>query len=297
MSGCLALSRKWRVCCNYASVIKNSDGTTTRGITCIKHTEFFNNQEEIKMILFDPRRGGYAHYSHICSWISKWLESCLMEGLIKITQEDISKIITEGIRMRITPKWAYFLLLYARSVKEFRYSWNPILWEKSVTTLWHWTRRIGPVEITKKDLQLLLCVKGSIFEFYRGIELAMEELNDDEWYSFFEECCASCAEWFEYFVGIPIEEHKKYVKGVTATLRYTAWLLTKKSRFFKKCSEKLSIFKQEIMAVSWHPSRFQKWALCKEEYEGLSQRWYNPQFAKTNLKNVLEEVCVITVKN
>ena len=275
MSCCLALSKKRKLCNNYASL---------RGLTCQQHIGFFDDPGLIKRSWFLAR--GYAHYLHLSTWTMKWIESCLAEGLVKITREDIQTLQRGGTT-------AYFLLLVARHVEGFSYSWNPRLWEKTVRILWQWSRRIGAVQITNKDLQILLCVKGSILEFYKGIEMAQNELNEEDFFMFVEDCSLQCPEWFEYFIAIPFEEHQKLVacNAITTKVRYTAWILTKKKRILEKYSAKSSITKHELLAVTWHPERFRKWVFSSEELNELNERWnLQPPQTTVSLKSVLEDV-------
>ena len=292
MSNCLALTRKWKPCSNYANLEEDEKGGIVRDFTCTMHKGFFDDPSVIKEKWFIPKEGGYAHYMHISPWTMKWIESCLSTGVINITKEDIEVLQPEQHFVRTSPKWTYFFLVCARYVEGFHYSWNLRLWDLCVMTLWFWSRRIGSVYITKKDLQTLVCVKGGLYEFYRGVELGLKEINDDEWFQFFDSCAIDEPEWFEIFIGIPIEEHKKYVKGVCCSLRYTAWILTKKKRMLDKCKERASRTSHELMAVAHHPDRSLHWTFSSEELAEITRRWKNAVFVDEPipLSFILEEV-------
>lgn len=284
MSGCLALTRKWKPCSNYASLEQGETGIL-RDFTCSIHKGFFDEPESIKEKWFHANQGGYAHYMHISPWTMQWIESCLSTGIVTITREDIEALQPEPRLLRTSPKWSYFFLLCARHVDGFQYSWNPRLWDICVGTLWFWSRRVGAVQITNQDLQSLICVKGGLYEFYKGVELGLKEMSDNDWFQFFDNCVANQPEWFEVFIGIPIEEHKKYVRGVTALARYTAWILTKKKHMFDRHKERVAKTSEELIAVTHHPSRVFPWTFSSEELVALNMRWRD-MISKTVTDNV-----------
>jgi hypothetical protein len=329
MSCCLALTRKWKLCSNYAT-LEESEGKLLRDFTCIRHKGFFDNPDLIKEKWFVPKEGGYAHYMHISSWTIRWIESCLSLGIINITKEEIQNLRPEPQLLRTSPKWSYFLLLCARHLEGFHYSWNPRLWEMTVGTLWFWLRRVGAVQITNKDLQTFICVKGSLFEFYKGIELGLKELTEDEWFAFFEDCATNEPQWFQVFIGIPIEEHKKYVRpmdnlnghlgsfnspsvaaqtgisnarltrGVCDLPRYIDWILMKKKLYYQMCKERSSHTSSELIAVTHHPARNWKWTYTDEELRELNERWgkvvYGISSKQDPLDRILQEVRVSLAK-
>ena len=299
MSCCLALTRKWKLCSNYAT-LEESEGKLLRDFTCIRHKGFFDNPDLIKEKWFVPKEGGYAHYMHISSWTIRWIESCLSLGIINITKEEIQNLRPEPHLLRTSPKWSYFLLLCARHLEGFHYSWNPRLWEMTVGTLWFWLRRVGAVQITNKDIQTFICVKGSLFEFYKGIELGLKELVEDEWFAFFEECATNEPQWFQVFIGIPIEEHKKFAKGVCDSSRYIYWILMKKKRYYERCKERSSHTVSELIAVTHHPSRNWRWTYSDEELRELNERWgkvvYGISSEQDPLDWILQEVRLSLVK-
>jgi len=291
MSCCLALTRKWKLCSNYATLSEDISGSYIRDFTCKHHTGFFDNPGAIKEKWFVAKEGGYAHYLHISPWTMKWIESCLSLGIIQITKEDIEILRPEPHMLRTAPRWAYFFLLCARHVEGFCYSWNPRLWEMTVYTLWFWSRRIGPVYITRQDLQLFICVKGCLYEFYKGVEQGPREMEEEEWFQFFEACSVEQPEWFETFIGYPIEEHKKYMKGVTASVRYTAWILTKKKHLFDRCKRRSCITNNELFAVTYHPARYKAWIMTSEEIHEMNERWITDEESEVApLQWILEEV-------
>ena len=297
MSGCLALSKDCRLCSNYAAITKDPEGNSIRGFTCKQHIGFFKDPKKIKRLWFVAIgwKGGYAHYLHVSPWIIKWIESCIIERVIHISREDIQTLLQRG---STTAKWGYFLLLCARHVEGFSYSWNPKLWETTVRTLWIWSKRIGAIQITNKDLQEFTCVKGGLIEFYKGLVTIANEQNTEDVFQYIEDCSINKPEWFETFLGIPIEEHNKHVSGLTTQVRYTAWILTKKKRLFDKHVARTQLIKQELLAVTWHPSRSRGWIFTSDELKEIGERWNEPGLIDppySCLREVLKEVADIFI--
>jgi len=276
MSACLALTRKWKVCRNYP---------TPGYYTCTQHRSFFDNPQSIKESWFSIQKGGYAHFLHLSKWTSQWIESCLQHKLVEITREDFQNIPrAEGFRFSRynSSCWAYFLLLCARQIPEFRMSWNPELWESCLKRLWYWSERIGAVKITREDLQLLVCVKGSIQEFHKGV-------NTSNYETFLTHSSEELPEWYEDFITAPIEEHTSLIRFRDSQLEVVRRL---RKEFLDARVVRCKKIKKQIIAVALHTSRFLFWTLTNEEVNEMKQRWNKSALhSKESLKLVLEEVC------
>ena len=273
MTVCLALTRKWKPCRNHASIGHH---------TCTQHRSFFDNPQAIKESWFSLHQGGYAHFLHLSKWTSEWIESCLQYKVIQITKEDIENMPkAQGFRFsRYNAScWAYFLLLCARHVPEFRISWNPELWDTCLKRLWYWSERIGIVQITIQDLQLLLCVKGSIQEFHKGVHTLNYEI-------FLKECSQNLPEWYEDFITAPIEEHSNLLRFRDSHSEHIQKL---RKEFLEHRILRCHKMKKQILAVAWHTSRFLLWTLTQEEVDDIKKRWTNFPPSKP-LKSVLEDI-------
>ena len=175
----------------------------------------------------------------------------------------------------------------ARHVKEFRMSWNPELWTACVQRLWYWRERIGPIQVTVEDLQLFLCVRGSIQEFHKGVNVSCPAFQSWKYKPFLEDCHEKFPEWYEYFILAPAEEHLPLLtKFKDSQIKI---IEKKKEEFLKTRKQRCSIVKDQILAVAWHTSRFLRWTLSKEEIADIQERWTIFPPSKP-LRSVLEEV-------
>jgi hypothetical protein len=185
--------------------------------------------------------------------------------------------------------YAYFLVLVAQYTENYHPSWNFPLWEKSLTTLWHWTNAAGPVEISWNDIRRLICVKGDLALWYRGIHCYPEYRDreigykEEDWRRFFESCLREDTVWASEFLSQTQEQMEEYRKGLRNRERLIdTFLLTDYMWKWKEgqlavlkemCRFRIFEFKEELIATGWHPDRMPRWCLDWEEREDMKKMW------------------------
>jgi hypothetical protein len=183
---CLALTKKGKHCRNYAQ---------DNSITCNSHTDFFINGTDVRKALFRGINGTLpkAMLLQFDTTSRYWVTKVLSDKLVRIKKKDISRITldeNDHATAFVGRFFGYFILLCARHVEGFSYTWNEWLWKKTVEQLWRWSQAIGPVDIRWKDICQMLCVK-EVAAFYKGCaeypELA-DAFTEDEWFKFFNYC-------------------------------------------------------------------------------------------------------------
>jgi len=277
LMACLAITKAGKHCRNYAQ---------ESSYTCSSHKNFFDDQKEIKKILF---RGVnnllpmslLLHFESKSRW---WVETILENQLVQITERDISRLAREETDINLFGGnfWGYFMLLCARHTKDFSYKWNEYLWKKSVRQLWRWSQAIGPVSITWTDLQTMICVRGDCSAFYNGCAQYPEledSLTEEQWFLFFRDCAKRNPLWFLEFWMTDWEIHLaaiQRIEGPLAQIFRGPWheaIENYRIKFYNKKKLQNADLKEELIAVAWNEKRFSSWCLDWKEKEELMSRW------------------------
>jgi hypothetical protein len=282
---CIAIKSDGKCCRNYALLEK---GGEVRGFTCYSHSEYFERPEKIKRSwLKHPSLN--AAYLQVDPQKREYIELALANGLVSMSKEDIQNIPCHRNANVTRQRWAYFLLLVARHTEEFRPEWNEKLWKECVGHLWYWLQAIGPVEIKKEDIQLLICLPGSLKWWYEGMYLYPEYrdrtlgFSEEQFFEFFQSCLEFDTGWAWELVSQLEEDAKMYLNGrvskgrilddILLKERFVEWKRGKLEDFKAICVARIFEFKEEIIATSWHPQRFLDWCVDWEEKKGFAVRW------------------------
>jgi hypothetical protein len=215
------------------------------------------------------------------------LEQHIQNGLITFTKEDI-----ESIKQLAMNRWICFLTIVARNTPEFP-SWNLTLPGGCIGLLWRYTQAFGPFQYKWKDVQYFLCTPGKLRKWYQGMRTYPYSepevgLTKEELFRFFEDCIRNFPDWGVEFIlesDAQIRENQIVCTQVHDTLRnrntiklveseeFFAWRMSKKSDWYKEQKAKCEVFKEELMAVTWHPDRFFSWCLDWKEKEEMNECW------------------------
>ena len=72
--------------------------------------------------------------------------------------------------------------------------------------------------------------------------------------------------------------------------KYKTWLQESKKAWYEKQKERMDSVKEELVAVTCHPSRFITWTMSAEDQAELARNWNDVGEVQTPLTHVLEEV-------
>jgi len=191
-------------------------------------------------------------------WRTIWITEGVSCGLLEITKEDFEGITPNTARPL---DWVLFTIIC--SLKgSFIPEWNLPLWTHVVQQMWRISQSIGPITVNFDQIQDMICVKGDYFTlginaFPRGLEISQQE-----WIIFFEQCAERYPEWFEEYwmtrKGTFIAPMEEY---------YTSWIEVKKQEFLAR---QMSC-RDELIEVSWHPSRALDWIMDTETRKHILQ--------------------------
>ena len=196
------------------------------------------------------------------SWANGWIQDGLECGALEFDKEDFENIIFN----RDFPfRWISFILIYSLYYTILP-EWNIELWQNTIRQLWRICQSVGPITATWNDMQRLLCVKGDIGRFYKGIGYSQVYQLEEEWIQFFELCASADPEWFLEFW---MTEPPSNVPPIFKSDLYIAWITDKKEEFMAR---PLPV-KEELIATTWSPSRILPWILDSDEKQEVGKRW------------------------
>ena len=281
MSHCHALTAKGSRCKSYASVLERSDKCITYDYTCSKHKEYFKDGKIPNK--WKNNRWKFVRRLEERLGIARFIEDALCLGLVIPTQEEISSLEESSY-------YTYFILLCAKHVDGFLLDWNLRLSAKVLKKLWKWFGAIGPVTVTYSDLFSM--IKNSVQSGFYNILITYTHglAPERAWFLFFERC--SQEEWFDEVLHC--DAHDMLINNSIKSLaiskvprenisllsilesgKFHVWLLDKKSQRYSVLREKILPFKEELLAISWAPTRFRNWCLDTEEYCEIQMNWVN----------------------
>jgi len=194
------------------------------------------------------------------SWAVGWMQEGLECGALEFDKEDFENII---FNHEFPFRWISFILIYS-VYYTISPEWNIPLWQNTIRQLWRICQSVGPITATWTDMQRLLCVKGDIDRFYKGIGYC-QGYQPEEWILFFE-LCSTDTEWFLEFW---MTEPPSNVPDIFKSDLYIAWITDKKEEFMAR---HLPV-KEELIATTWSPSRILPWILDSAEKERLINEW------------------------
>lgn len=286
---CLVLKRNGSLCRNYACLEQTPSGLV-RGFTCRQHQDYFKDSESVKKkwienVRFSEETWGFGRNLEYYPDRLYAIQECLRIGLVNITCEDIL-----SIKLRSMNQWLCFLVLVARHTPDFL-SWSLV--GGSLYTLWQRIQGIGPFQYSWRDLQLFLCSPVNLKQWYTGIQKYPYEdpevgFTKEDFYRFFEDSIQNFPEWGVKFIlesEEGIRNNQIYCKQVHPTMKnrnaillvtseeFFTWRMSKKADWYKEQKGKCDTFKEELMAVAWHPDRFFSWCLDWKEKEEMNACW------------------------
>jgi hypothetical protein len=306
---CLALNKSGKCCRNWTEVLE--DGSST--LTCHRHREFFNNPEELKRrVLW--HRGMFLEWADhgLQRRIGEWLEN----RLIHITPADFHQFQPDILR-----NFSVLFLVIAQHT-EVDLTRNAMLWISCVKWLWlhswriAWSKAANPHTISPEDMITILCQAipstsehaGGISWFYSGLYLYPDEpryrnaMSEEDWFHFFNQTLEDPV-WAHTFwatdthldiINTAIERKPSLrnhpLTPILTGERYKAWLQESKKAWYDRQKERMDCVKEELVAVTCHPSRFITWTMSTEEQSDLTRNWDVISETITPLAHVLEEV-------
>jgi hypothetical protein len=308
---CLALNKSGKCCRNWTEVLE--DGSSA--LTCHMHRNFFNNPEHLKLrVLWN--RGMFLEWADhgLQRRIGEWLE----HGLVRIDASDFHQFQPDVLK-----NFAILFLLVARHTK-VDLTRNAMLWISCVKWLWlhswriAWSKTANPHTISPEDMITILCQTipstenhaGGVSWFYSGLYLFPDEqryrntMSEDDWFAFFNQTLEDPV-WAHTFWATDTHleiintaiERKPSLRDHPLTLiltgeRYKAWLLESKKAWYECQKQRMNCVKEELVAVTYHPSRFITWTITHEDQAELARNWDDVSEVQTPLAQVLEEVRV-----
>lgn len=243
-----------------------------------------------------------SRLEHKEPWRVHWIEELLASGYLQIRKEDVEKLEQqEVVQPQLWPgpsihNYSVFLLLIARHVPEFQRSWAPRLWACAVQRLWRLRQSYGPLTITDHDIASLICVKGDMAAFVDGLR-AYPDLgaldgttigwNEVDFYRFFDHVMRIgrqsgwSDEWIlEDKAAIDAQRAPTAPRATSPVVsrllqsdEYHAWRAFQKKEWSDEKKARIQPFKEELIAITWHPDRFLTWCLDLEEHRDLTGRW------------------------
>ena len=267
---CHAVKTDGRPCRAYASVLEKNvdrDGTpvVTYSHTCRHHQHFFDGDAWMHTYL------GPIWYNEIWRVPHRHVEYVLSSGAVTITKADVDWIGIEGCT------WYLFVLL-ARHVAAARREWNPPLWEKAQSMIWQHIDSIGPVSLNYVDLRATICEP-----FAQELALCLKKFprwwttaNSKDWWLTTVKLLLILGDECEILKDPQLEtclslacsaETLPFLKSMIEEGEILNFLLTERAAFYAKCIAGVGVsnFREELLAVAWHPSRVMDWCA---DFEG-----------------------------
>ena len=263
MPKCYALTAIGRPCRNYSS--KDS-------YTCLKHSLYFD-----QFSINDWKHS--LKYLEVCPRTKTHIENVMSIGIVQIPKEFVESLAN-------CRNYTYFILLCARWLEGFSYTWNEPLFNTALKKLWLWSSSIGPVVIKHDDI--LTMIRGNVKElFYKSFILYPHSLEfpytKEHWSEYVKECAK--ADWFAPIFHLDTHEtkiqecieflDKKNLNPILlAFLRDNFPIVYEnaKKKYYKKICSYSSPFKEQILEMAWEPSRMSAWCLDEDEKRRV-QRW------------------------
>ena len=271
MSRCYALTKNFKPCRNYGTVLEGSSDTIEYSPTCRHHTNFFDTW--CKRLL----RLGYAiEWSPI---VYNHIRRVLEEGIVEVKKEDIERL-PEG-------RYTHLILLCAKHVEGFQRSWNPAVFDRCIKNIWWQVFAVGPVNVSSQDLLALLKAYDEplVQSFYTLLtkfpDSGYQEPHEEQWLRVVEVLVENS--YLKWHPDILNPEHFQKLKEKTRRFPRLQSLIedgsleeklrSSKLNFYKRQKESMDSVKEELMAYTWHPDRFMEWCMDWEEKEWLSKEF------------------------
>ena len=269
---CHALKANGRPCRAYASVLEESVDrlgapVITYAHTCRHHDTLFDGAGWIKKFL------GHVWHNRELTFIPhRHVEYVLSSGAVQVTEADVAAIEVKGYT------W-YLYVLLARHVPGVCRQWNTALCEKAQEMIWRRVDSIGPLTLTYADLGNTLhgqCRGDQSIELFLCLgffpQYSRPELSRESWLTAI--CLILLLGPGEEILTSPyLESCLEMMKG-----RYTRFklpilesllqdgslakqLLDERAALYEKCIRGVSVstFRDELLAVTWEPSRVLDW--------------------------------------
>lgn len=292
---CLAINKSGKCCRNWSRVLE--DGSSD--IVCHAHRNFFSDRDRIKRYVLSSN-GSYLEWKDHGRQrrIGEWLN----HNLLHLTPQDF-----ENIHHRVIDKFSILFLLMAQHT-EVDLSQNTMFWTSCVKWLWNhswtiaWSPEANPTTITSEHMITVLC-RNTIAQYYRGLycfpnnEDTRNVMTEESWYTFFNQTLSD-PNWAHRFW---LEDHQAILQSllyanptlrnhpltsILTSNRYKEWIQESKKRWYDTQKERMDGVKEELMAVTCHPSRAITWTM---DLKDLSD-WNVIIEEYIPLANVLEEV-------
>lgn len=236
---------------------------------------------------------------------------CLEHGLVTPTEDLYREAPLRKYRTNVPTYFFNLLAPHTPDLQRSWFTrGDEELWSYTLHILWTWSVAMGPILIDWASIRHMICLVKDPLAFYSGCALRWvhqnEEYNASKWYEFFDDCFQQSPEWAYAFLAIPWDEHKAAIEEknfplqtlkffhraymptivvqqnpAVAALR-SLWLDTSQwkeclvtvlasMKTYKKAS--MNCVKEELMASTWHPLRFQRWCLDEDDKAELREMW------------------------
>ena len=293
---CLAINQTGNCCKNWTQVL--GDGSST--FTCYTHRNFFNNHDLLKDRVL-RLRGRFLEWAD--RGLQRRIAMCLENNLLRLTIQDF-------LQPHFFPSYNILFLLIARHT-DIDLSQNLDIWVPWVTWLWNhswniaWSPLANPHSISAEDMITVLC-SNSIAQYYYGLYRFPEEfmirMPEEDWFKFFNQTLEDPS-WAHSFWSN--DEHQQNIEyalekmprlrnhpltSILKSERYKTWLQESKKAWYDNQKERMDCVKEELVAVTHHPSRMITWTIHSEEHAELIKRWDVLTQPIASLAEVLEEV-------
>jgi len=139
------------------------------------------------------------------------------------------------------------------------------------------------MEITWSDVQTLICVRGDLTKWLEGLlcyptyddpELGYSE---EEWYSFMKSCLEFDPVWASEILSSDLPpiagKGERRIDTIVQPERLRVWQKNQLLMLKEECRVRVVDYKEDLIAVTWHPTRFSKWCLDWEERRELKKVW------------------------
>lgn len=253
MSMCLAFTKAGKPCRNLGQVFNSSESEVIYSCTCVQHRNYFTEHLED----WKSRIGHYAMWNKAAKY---QFEMLLKTKQVILTKDDT--LIQENTYIR-------YYTMYAKYVDGFRMNWNKENFEFAVIRQilsWypdyegllafaHCSNYETIMKIiTREFKKMKKDGNGNVprveYEIDSWLQYALEKdkelLNDSK-------TCEKIQKMLKDCIG-PIQEAK-----------FLSYINKFRRAEMKEKKEALSRCKEELIAVTWHPSRVMKWCLDVEE--------------------------------
>lgn len=170
-----------------------------------------------------------------------------------------------------------------------------------------WSIGANPQTIAAEDILSVIC-KSDIHRFYMGLydfpdkQRFATNMTEEDWFEFFETLVKN-PEWahkvwafknHETHIEFMIEKMPSLrnhpLTPILTSDRYKKWLQESKKAWYDRKKERMDSVKEELMAITYHPSRFIAWTLSSEDQKDLVDHWQVVSETLAPLRQVLEEV-------